>query len=552
MCERRRPANVGKVCHALALDDERHTFHPVLLDESTPDFVNPDQEGPVAHTDEERVTQVWFAGVHSNVGGGYPDDSLAHVPLLWMAAEAAKQKLRLHQHMIDLWTARADPNGPASDSRRGLGAYYRYNPRSIKKLTKDRFAEVTIERPKIHESVFKRIVGGRDDYAPIVLPEQYDIITSGGAIAASNAYEHPSQSNARCAMQERVWNHVWIRRGLYFSTVGVTSVLVLAPLFLETLNLPDPESGTLRAAIHLSGSFLPGTLQPITEFWEGHSVIFAVLASMIAVLFRLSSMKERSIANGMRSLWDGILRGGRRPVPRVPEPSDLLYRSRSNALYRSTVGSASQHVFPFVFGVAALGIVVLNVVGVANRAAFTASSLAGMTCEPLAPDVGADPATWQPITLPSTAICYPARVLLKRGHTYEVSIALSSDWKDASLPKGHAAGLSGIPSSESPFVYVPFLPFRRVVRESWFVPIARIGSRSPEYHALTTAKTSITPRQDGHLYLFVNDAVGIPPWRDYFYSNNHGTATISVTEVSAPSLQSGGSEIVHVAERRSE
>jgi hypothetical protein len=31
---------------------------------------------------------VWFAGVHSNVGGGYPDDALAYIPLVWMLNEA--------------------------------------------------------------------------------------------------------------------------------------------------------------------------------------------------------------------------------------------------------------------------------------------------------------------------------------------------------------------------------------------------------------------------------------------------------------------------------
>ena len=42
-------------------------------------------------TEEERLTQVWFAGVHSNVGGGYPDDSLAQVSLRWMADEAGQK-----------------------------------------------------------------------------------------------------------------------------------------------------------------------------------------------------------------------------------------------------------------------------------------------------------------------------------------------------------------------------------------------------------------------------------------------------------------------------
>ncbi len=160
MCERRRPANVGKVCHALALDDERHTFHPVLLDESTPDFVNPDQEGPVAHTDEERVTQVWFAGVHSNVGGGYPDDSLAHVPLLWMAAEAAKQQLRLHQHMIRLGLRARIQTGrpPTRDAVSGpTTATTRAASRNSPTIA---LRKCTCRAPKIHESVFHRIVLG--------------------------------------------------------------------------------------------------------------------------------------------------------------------------------------------------------------------------------------------------------------------------------------------------------------------------------------------------------------------------------------------------------
>ncbi|MFL5063189.1 MAG: phospholipase effector Tle1 domain-containing protein, partial [Xanthobacteraceae bacterium] len=31
-----------------------------------------------------RLRQVWFAGAHSDVGGGYPNDGLSFVPLCWM------------------------------------------------------------------------------------------------------------------------------------------------------------------------------------------------------------------------------------------------------------------------------------------------------------------------------------------------------------------------------------------------------------------------------------------------------------------------------------
>ncbi|HEX8077009.1 MAG TPA: DUF2235 domain-containing protein, partial [Chthoniobacterales bacterium] len=65
---------VERVCHALSLDDERTTFHPLRLDP------NP----PHGQKTAKHIEEVWFAGVHSDVGGGYPDAGLAYVPLLWM------------------------------------------------------------------------------------------------------------------------------------------------------------------------------------------------------------------------------------------------------------------------------------------------------------------------------------------------------------------------------------------------------------------------------------------------------------------------------------
>ena len=39
------------------------------------------------------LLQVWFTGMHANVGGGYPDDSLANVSLSWILAEAQQAGL---------------------------------------------------------------------------------------------------------------------------------------------------------------------------------------------------------------------------------------------------------------------------------------------------------------------------------------------------------------------------------------------------------------------------------------------------------------------------
>ena len=91
--ERELCKDVRRACHALSLDDERTTFHPVLWNERGEVPAQPDENG-VRHTKDERISQVWFAGVHSNVGGGYPDDSLAHIPLCWMLDEAIACGLR--------------------------------------------------------------------------------------------------------------------------------------------------------------------------------------------------------------------------------------------------------------------------------------------------------------------------------------------------------------------------------------------------------------------------------------------------------------------------
>ena len=67
-------ARVQRACHALSIDDERTTFHPILWDERDEAPLKPEADGSRLVA-KERISQVWFSGVHSNVGGGYPDDS---------------------------------------------------------------------------------------------------------------------------------------------------------------------------------------------------------------------------------------------------------------------------------------------------------------------------------------------------------------------------------------------------------------------------------------------------------------------------------------------
>jgi uncharacterized protein (DUF2235 family) len=543
------PAIVDKLCHAIALDDERHTFHPVLFDEST--------EKPAAHTDDERLTQVWFAGVHSNVGGGYPDDSLAYVPLRWMADEACKKGLRLHPHLTAEWKARCDPNGPAYDSRAGLGAYYRYNPRSIKKLTNDRFADVTVPRPKIHESVFARIVTERDGYAPIVLPEQYAVVGGGGAILAPP--EHSTQAASRCADQERVWNLVWWRRLTYFLTVFLTLFLVARPFIIDANAggvLAVPSNG-LSAAIGLLSTFLPDMAGPWIEFYQHRPAQLVVLAVLIAGLLVLSSRLQRSIVDRMRALWDTIVAKPGLEVTPSSGPTDWIYRFRSNARYRAAFDVMTQQVFPFIFGMACLAVLVVVAAGTANRATFAAFGAAGKTC------IDAAPARqWNgertTVDLRSSELCQQTGLVLNQGQRYRVEIELpAGQWKDSTIDVKTPLGFSS--GADPRFVLA--LPFRRVLTARWFVPMVRIGNHVAEYHPLNEVEVipagpsddgspaghsaaangrraprirgfaEFAPARSGQLFLFVNDAILPGPWLKTLYNNNHGTATVTIAAI---------------------
>jgi uncharacterized protein (DUF2235 family) len=534
MSQRTCQAIVDKFCHAIALDDERHTFHPVLLDESA--------EQPRAHIDEEIVTQVWFAGMHSNVGGGYPDDSLAHVPLRWMADQAAKAGLDLHAHVVAEWDARADPCGPMYDSRRGLASYYRYNPRSIVKLTDDRFADVHIPRPKIHESVFQRIAASRDDYAPIVLPSRYAIVTATGDVIdnGQNPYEHPTQSRSRCADQERVWNKVWQRRITYFATVAVTCLIAVPPLLVNAGGgawLPWTWNGASQA-IALAGQMAPGTLQPWVAYYESYPYQLAIPGAVLIVLLLAGVRLQRSIGDGMRRLWDGIIRNKATAVVPSDPPTDAIYRLRTHPLYRGTFEVVTQHLFPFIFGLVALAAVVLIVLGTVNRALFALAGATGNTCPKLQEERRPDPppaaasadkaVTWT-VEFPNNELCYSTGIPLEPDMRYQVRIALPAEGPDVWKDETHAVTKpEGFSSGENLAIFVPALPFRRVLTTQWFVPIARIGSHgAAEYHPLGQALTEITPRRSGQLFLFVNDAIGIP-WRRFYRNNTGKPAVVTV------------------------
>lgn len=84
--------NVQTACQALAIHERRGTFKPVVWSRA-PGRVR----GPNGSDVVQQVLQVWFAGAHANVGGGYPRADLSDIPFEWMMRRAVECGLPLRE-----------------------------------------------------------------------------------------------------------------------------------------------------------------------------------------------------------------------------------------------------------------------------------------------------------------------------------------------------------------------------------------------------------------------------------------------------------------------
>lgn len=173
---RRLPPNIDQAAHALAIDEERASFSPLLWEA------------------DNRVEQVWFPGVHSNVGGGYPKQGISHVALHWMMTKAeeasvdpsgshepsqsedAEGSLRFLDGPRTLYRSGRNAFDYLYDSRSGSAIYYRYRPRDIEDLCKiDEGGSVPV---RVHQSAVDRIEKRPQGYAPGNLPDAFDVVST--------------------------------------------------------------------------------------------------------------------------------------------------------------------------------------------------------------------------------------------------------------------------------------------------------------------------------------------------------------------------------------
>lgn len=139
--------------HALAIDEKRKQFSPTLWELSKTVKNDPKHE--------QVLQQRWFAGVHSNVGGGYADHGLSDLAMQWLTENAQKAGLCINMDLSsDLVKGYAFKPDYSGEIRNSLAWYYRLTfsarKRSVMTQRKNNFGEPMQTNESIDDSVYER------------------------------------------------------------------------------------------------------------------------------------------------------------------------------------------------------------------------------------------------------------------------------------------------------------------------------------------------------------------------------------------------------------
>jgi Uncharacterized alpha/beta hydrolase domain (DUF2235) len=317
--------SVLRACHALSLDDARKTFHPLRWDEEAEAKLV--AKGAVRAA---RLTQVWFAGVHCNVG------------------EAVVQGIALLPEALAKVAREKSPYARLYDSRAGFAAFYRYAPRRIRICLNTKSLPIL---PIIDSSVLLRMADGTDSYAPVALPANFCVLAPSGRVVpvpppaggppppaaampavipapmpasprllAANAAALNKISGATGAVQasalEVVKDAIWWRSVAYLLMLAFAIALVVFPFYSPAVpacakgpgcNVVIPVEIIGGDAIRYVLTALKGVLPSFSTRWTdafgAHPDRFAVLAVGLLIALKAGDMLKTRVIDRARMAW---------------------------------------------------------------------------------------------------------------------------------------------------------------------------------------------------------------------------------------------------------
>ncbi|MCA6124198.1 DUF2235 domain-containing protein [Bradyrhizobium sp. WSM 1704] len=578
-------AKIHRACHALALEDERDAFHPVIWDERyvrgtdvVPGHrrtswlfdVNHDprdeatrRDDPLPHlrtdlplADRERISQVWFTGVHTDIGGGYPQNGLSYVTLDWMLDRAAAYGLRYLDRQREITVdPLIDPMDKLNDSRKGLASYYRYKPRNVRDIYREPSYKLSVRddlrriwrllrhlpdpqheiladlhpsmprtvlpvpEATIHHSVFDRIVGGNDRYAPVVVPATYKWVDEAGT-AHPGPCQPPDLAGLRSRVQDDVWNWVWLRRVVYFLTVFATAFVAFIPYFV--IYAPGfgraAVGGFVNPIVNAAASFLPGFLEPwFVAFRNAPGFVLIGAVAILALMFVGSGLQQK-VRDVARIAWHAP-----QNYPEFTGWRASVYWLRRRGWYRAGFYVLTHWIFP-----------TLIMWWLFWWLAFGAANTLGLVCKGTGGVLVEGQASASTPILTAKA-CNVTGLRVLQDETYRITLTIGEPWKDSTTETDP----NGFGNARASWLQIVGWPYKRLIWSNWFATILRVGGGGFEEHLLRLEQkdgawtTIFVPRATGEVFLYVNDTTLSLPWiYDYFYeSNNHGTAKVTIEKL---------------------
>jgi hypothetical protein len=105
--DEKKPGNVKLAIQALALDERRSNFRPMVWEEPTESAIEDGTTPTAGKKPKPPVIQCWFAGNHSDVGGGNKDMTLANICLAWMIGQLKDNIQFDHDNLWAITTSRS-------------------------------------------------------------------------------------------------------------------------------------------------------------------------------------------------------------------------------------------------------------------------------------------------------------------------------------------------------------------------------------------------------------------------------------------------------------
>lgn len=532
---------VRHLCHALCLDDERHTFHPLIW--HTPNGgLSPGQT----------LDQVWFPGGHAHVGGGYAKDQLALTPLGWMLKKAKAAGLRLNEDICATYRTQSYRHGEMHSSRPGFYKFYRYCPRRLSDIFKGKNGE-PLEKDlaacRVHRSVLDRITARTANYAPTAIdvdftPVETEKSERSTPILSKRKLPEEFASGIKAVNEVQVSRGIWLYRLCLAACLALLGGGVLGAnlqLLNPTSSKPVPLFGDppfplslLFDAVYSAEYFSINLLKGLVPSFLSDSIlaglqnvpgVLSAFAIVFCLLLLLVMFVNAQLLVGSLKAWhqSGILDKDHQP-PNSKSSSDV---TRLAVKQRPRLQVSVAMIF------AICGFLALATLGWKPYHAHARTDPSSRATTFLS-TVGS---TSEPVTFETADPLFASGVFVQAGAEYRVEVTDEKDWVDLNIPTG--------PDGFAPTAGQRRLAFLRV-----FGPRRNLGSaielkkylgqeKSDDQRNMFEMLASIGPDgvpirigksanfnavSSGQLYFYVNDFPG-------FYCNNKGTALITVERI---------------------